>query len=477
MLHLLLVNKCYFSNIVRQLGFRLMQMSHLSLDSEVSEQLRSSYVNEEAKDKVQKSDFNDERYESLLRELATPPKYTILRVNTLFETTQYSIKNLPTPEILQHPLLPDTLVVPNHKKNEHLPHHEKEVIVDLACGMAVLRGANIFAQGIMAAHPGMQADDTVSVFSDIDGMCRKGLTQAFQGKKIFVGNGIAKISRQDLFCSSDSNLPSGLGVQMTEPLYDAPSLNDLLPSMVFSQNLPSVVCSHVLNPQPGEIVLDMCSAPGGKTTHIATLMKNKGRVIGLDKAKNKLEKIRMNVKQLGLDCVEIYGYDSTKAMDENAQLNGSPPYPAKAFDRILLDGPCSALGQRPSLKNKMSIKELNSYSVLQKKLFKTAVSLLKTGGTLVYSTCTLTLEENEKLVKWALDKYACLALDQQEPHVGGYGLYGAGLSDVKLKLLQRFDPSDTRQRQHHLEISELERHLIRCNHDTIGFFIAKFVKR
>ena len=62
---------------------------------------------------------------------------------------------------------------------------------------------------------------------------------------------------------------------MNDSLYEAPPLNGILPSLVFSQNLPSIVCSHVLNPQPGEHVLDMCAAPGGKTTHIATLMKDK----------------------------------------------------------------------------------------------------------------------------------------------------------------------------------------------------------
>ena len=68
---------------------------------------------------------------------------------------------------------------------------------------------------------------------------------------------------------------SGVGVLMTEPLYDAPSLSGVCLDLVFPQNLPSIVCSAVLAPQPGEMILDMCAAPGGKTTHIATLMNNK----------------------------------------------------------------------------------------------------------------------------------------------------------------------------------------------------------
>ncbi len=67
---------------------------------------------------------------------------------------------------------------------------------------------------------------------------------------------------------------SGIGIEMTELVYSAPALNGVLPSVIFPQNLPSIVCSHVLNPQPGETILDMCAAPGGKTTHIASLMGN-----------------------------------------------------------------------------------------------------------------------------------------------------------------------------------------------------------
>merc|ERR1712106_530837 len=99
--------------------------------------------------------------------------------------------------------------------------------------------------------------------------------------------------------------------------------------------------------------------------------------------------------------------DGTKACGDTVEVD-SPPYPPGHFDRILVDAPCSGLGQRPQFYNKMKLKELNSFPKIQKKLFATAVRLLKAGGTLVYSTCTNNTEENEKMVEWALETFDCL---------------------------------------------------------------------
>lgn len=90
-----------------------------------------------------------------------------------------------------------------------------------------------------------------------------------------------------------------------------------------------------------------------------------------------------------------------------------PPYLPGSFDKILLDAPCSALGQRPSLGNPMTSKELSSYPRLQRKLITAAVSLLKSGGTLVYSTCTFHSEENEEQISWLLNTYPEMCLQSQ----------------------------------------------------------------
>ncbi len=300
------------------------------------------------------------------------------------------------------------------KGHEVCPEANKEVIVDQQCGLAVLRGANVYAPGIMAATQDVIKGDKVSVFVDIHGKCRRGLIQRFKGDKSFLGNGCAAMSRKDLFVGNSS--PRGMAVHMTEPIFDCPSLNGVLVDKLFLQNLPSIVVSHVLNPQPGSRLLDMCAAPGGKTTHLATLMKDHGVVIALDKSQSKINKAKQNAKRLGLNCIQTYVYDSTKACIMQSSSSGNidaPPYSPESFDCILLDAPCSGLGQRPQIANQLQLSEVKSYPAYQRQFFSTAVKLLRPGGYLVYSTCTVTLGENEEIVDWALNVYPQLQLCKQ----------------------------------------------------------------
>ncbi|KAK3743413.1 hypothetical protein QZH41_011525, partial [Actinostola sp. cb2023] len=370
-------------------------------------------------------------FDSLLKCLGTPPLYTTVRVNTTKIAVNDAKKQLEFVlekqceendwtmfSVHRHDVIPDVLIIPGYGPHHRVPS-KKEVIVDTYCGTAVLRGADVYAPGVMATHPGMQQGDTVSVYADLDNKCRKGLTKPYLGKKLFIGNGYAMLSRSDIFC--DNLNASGVAVKVTNPLYNCPSLSDILPGIVFPQNLPSIIAGHVLDPQPGETVLDMCAAPGGKTTHLASLMDNKGVIVAFDKSVTKVKKIQANCRLLGTTNVHPFAYDASKSLDTNLEkLNIvkdaevlPPPYPPESFDRILLDAPCSALGQRPNSVVQMSLKTLQSFPVLQRKIFPAAVGLLKEGGVLVFSTCTITVQENEQLVAWALDKFPCMHLCAQ----------------------------------------------------------------
>ena len=130
----------------------------------------------------------------------------------------------------------------------------------------------------------------------------------------------------------------------------------------------------------------------------------------------------------------------------------------ESFDRILLDPPCSALGLRPKLRiSQKSQKDLLSYANYQTRLVEQAVQLLKPGGRLVYSTCTLHARENEGMVRHILDTYGTVMdLVSISIPIGGPGLTGHGLSSPDCAKVRRFDPTET---------------------DTMGFFIAAFTKR
>ncbi|XP_032037598.1 tRNA (cytosine(72)-C(5))-methyltransferase NSUN6 [Aythya fuligula] len=431
----------------------------------------------------------ESKYQSLLSHLSHPPAFTTVRVNThlssvkhvkkmLFEEIQKQFKGICVP-VLEHPELQDILLIPAIGPRQDLKKHESEVIVGAQCGYAVLRGAHVYVPGIISTSKFMKAGDLVSVYSDIEGKCKRGAKE-FEGVKVFLGNGISELSRSEIFSSHGPM--NGMGIRMIEPVYLSPSFDNVLPSHLFLQNLPSVVVSHVLNPQPGERILDMCAAPGGKTTHLATLMHDQGEVIAMDKIANKVKKIKQNAELLQLNCIKAFCYDGTKALsvEKREDEQEGPPFLPESFDRILLDAPCSGMGQRPTMSYSSTLKEVMSYQPLQRKLFTVAVKLLKPGGVLVYSTCTITLSENEEQVAWALETFPCLQLQGQEPHIGGEGMRGAGLALDQLKLLQRFDPSAATVQGMDikaLQDSQEDDLISLANKDCIGFFIAKFIKR
>jgi len=144
-------------------------------------------------------------------------------------------------------------------------------------------------------------------------------------------------------------------------------------------------------------VLDMCSAPGGKTCHIAEIMNNTGRVLAFDVHENKLKLIEENVKRLGITNVECSMLDASK-YTEKLTAQG---------DRVLIDVPCSGIGiirKKPEIKWTKDIEGTTNLIDIQRKIMINASKYTKAGGKLIYSTCTLNKEENEENIKWFLRK-------------------------------------------------------------------------
>ncbi len=169
------------------------------------------------------------------------------------------------------------------------------------------------------------------------------------------------------------------------------------------QGESAMFAGRILAPLPGEDVLDCCSAPGGKTTHLAQLMKNRGKILALDIYPHRLALVEANCRRLGVENVRTVCLDAREI----------DPLKLGFFDRILLDVPCSGLGvlrRKPDLKWRVEEKDIFELAKLQKELVHAALSVLKSGGTLLYCTCTNEREETEEVVAQTLSSHSELCL-------------------------------------------------------------------
>mmetsp|Transcript_46422 Transcript_46422/g.133692 ORF Transcript_46422/g.133692 Transcript_46422/m.133692 type:complete len:234 (-) Transcript_46422:94-795(-) len=218
----------------------------------------------------------------------------------------------------------------------------------------------------------------------------------------------------------------------------------------------------------------MCAAPGGKSAHLASLVRNQATIISCDKSRKKVLAARELFIKFGATCITPLALDATKCVDPDcnmsiqqlldlaategdSNLKKIKKFPQESFDRILLDPPCSALGLRPKLFIECaSLHELQKHATYQQKFAKNAAKLLRVGGTMSYSTCTINPEENEAMVRYILDEYPSLKSIPIGSDIGLPGLEGAGLTEEVRHNVRRFEPHGD------------------C--DTMGFFIALFRK-
>jgi 16S rRNA (cytosine967-C5)-methyltransferase len=172
------------------------------------------------------------------------------------------------------------------------------------------------------------------------------------------------------------------------------------------QGEASQLVTLLLDPKPGERVLDACAAPGGKTTHIAELMENTGEVTAADVSTIGLQRIAANANRLGLHSIVTLEQDFAVI---------PPAIPTiQPYDRVLVDAPCSGLGTlraHPEIKWRRRESDIARLARLQRRILQAAAALLKSGGVLVYSTCTLSREENEDIVQGFLVDHRGFVLD------------------------------------------------------------------
>ncbi|MBI5123595.1 RsmB/NOP family class I SAM-dependent RNA methyltransferase [Candidatus Roizmanbacteria bacterium] len=168
--------------------------------------------------------------------------------------------------------------------------------------------------------------------------------------------------------------------------------------LIYIQNLSSMIPALVLDPKPDEKILDLCAAPGSKTTQIAALMKNQGEILANDLSRQRIYKLAANLKMYSVTNAKTFNFPG------QAIWKKFPEY----FDKTLVDAPCSMEGRinfaDPDTYKDWSLRKIKDLETKQKYLLRSAISATKVGGLIVYSTCTLAPEENEGVIDWVLKK-------------------------------------------------------------------------
>jgi 16S rRNA (cytosine967-C5)-methyltransferase len=158
-----------------------------------------------------------------------------------------------------------------------------------------------------------------------------------------------------------------------------------------------MLVAHALGPRPGESVLDLCASPGAKTTHIAALMGDEGRVVAVDADPDRAGAIEANCGRLGVTCVDVRVGDAAAGGFDGG------------YDRVLVDPPCSDLGtlrSRPDARWRKTPEGVAEVAALQARILDVAADSLREGGRLVYSTCTVSERENERQIEDFLARHA-----------------------------------------------------------------------
>lgn len=221
------------------------------------------------------------------------------------------------------------------------------------------------------------------------------------------------------------------------------STHEYLMGKYYIQDIASMLPPFYLNPQPNELVLDMCAAPGGKTTHLAQIMENQGHLFALEVDKKRIRSLIYNLRRCGVQNTSVLQMDANSIHKESI----TP-------DKILLDAPCTGEGlirNDPTRKTSKSITEITGMMRKQFSLLQSAIKAVKPGGQIMYSTCSIAPEENEFVVQKALDSFPNIEIATFEDDWGFPGyitVFGESLSGELLKARRLFP------------------HI----HNTIGFF-------
>ncbi|MHA1953282.1 MAG: methyltransferase domain-containing protein [Candidatus Heimdallarchaeaceae archaeon] len=297
----------------------------------------------------------------------------------------------------------------------------KKMVVDTKASEMIYQGADVYVPGVKITNKVKQGD----------------IVQVVNQHNIHVANAEVQMSHKEILENR-----KGLAAKNLQSPYVVPSVEQLnlenLP--IYFQSFPAYLTSLNLEPKANERILDCCAAPGNKTIHLSEIAGDKAGIVAVDRSKNRLRKLSEKINKFGIKNIEII---SGNIIELSKKWNIK-------FDRILLDPPCTALGLRPRLSINTTKENIESMSKYQKAIFHACNELIKPQGEVIYSTCTISREENEDVIEYANEKLNFETIEQKYIHSD----YASVVEDSRYPV-QRFIPGI---------------------HKTLGYFIAKMRK-
>ncbi|OYT55930.1 MAG: 16S rRNA methyltransferase [Desulfurococcales archaeon ex4484_217_2] len=375
--------------------------------------------------KAIKKVYGDVIYD-FLRAIREPGRRLYVRVNTLVESIGEVVDSLRERgiSVFKDEHVEEAIFFPI-KGPFKVPIEDGIIIVDKRTAESVYLGSHVYAPGVLKAVGHVRKNSPVTVVSP--------LLEP-------IGWGYFRIDPGDV-----GKVRRGLVVEVAVSRFKAPKIREFpefAEGALYEQSLPAMLVSKILDPQPSELIVDMCAAPGGKASHIYQLTEGKARILAFDHSKKRIAKMTREFRRMKVN-IEVHLADSRYLHVDYPSLRGK-------VDRILIDPPCSSLGVRPKLYDSKRYKDIIDLRKYQIQFFKPAYELLRKGGVLVYSTCTVTLEENEEVVEEAVERYGFELVEVKYGSLGSKGLGDKG------DFFMRFHP-----------------HI----HDVTGYFIAKLIKK
>ncbi|AFH42030.1 PUA domain containing protein [Fervidicoccus fontis Kam940] len=352
--------------------------------------LRSIKAGEELVEKIEEiSSSYMIRAEDVICSLAEPVENYYLRVNIMKGSREYVLSKMPHDSHASQDERFEEMINVKVRGGEKVEEMKRYVIADIKAAERVMLGSDLFMPGALKVVNGKRGEE-VAVVSE---------------NGYVVGSGILDIDPSEV-----NPKKRGIAVRIERSPYKMVKLNSLdifKEGYIYDQSFPSMLLIHASSPREGDVIADLTASPGGKISHAYEFTRGKAEYYAFDHTNAKVEKVEETMRRLGHENVKVYKADSRS-------LGKEFPWLSPSF--TIVDPPCTGLGNRPRLSFSFEEEEQEVLIRLQKALLSEAIRITSPGGKIVYSTCTLTVEENEGVVEWALKNFPVCAEEPLAPY-------------------------------------------------------------